>query len=87
MEVTIAEQRHSPRYALHAELDIRTERGVVPAFVTDVSREGMFVSTRQRFTVGDSFQGRLCLAKPLNVTCIVARVLPGRGIGVRFVVD
>jgi len=87
MGAAVAETRHSPRYPLHAELDIRTEQGIVPAFVTDVSREGMFVSTRERFSIGQSFQARLHLAKPLMVKCVVARVVAGRGVGVRFVVD
>jgi len=87
VRATVAETRHSPRYPLHAELDIRTEQGIVPAFVTDVSREGMFVATRERFALGQSFQARLHLAKPLMVKCIVARIVAGRGVGVRFVVD
>lgn len=87
MGATVAETRHSPRYPLHAELHIRSESGVVPAFVTDVSREGMFVATRERFTVGQSFHARLHLAKPLMVKCVVARVVDGRGVGVRFMVD
>lgn len=87
MGATVAETRHSPRYALHAELDIRGEGGIIPAFVTDVSREGMFVATREHFTIGQSFQARLHLAKPLMVKCVVARIVDGRGIGVRFMVD
>jgi len=87
MGATVAEMRHSPRYPLHAELDIRTEQGIVPAFVTDVSREGMFVATRERFALGQSFQARLHLAKPLMVKCVVARVVARRGVGVRFVLD
>ena len=86
MGTSVATQERSPRYPLHAELDIRSERGIIPAFVTDVSRDGMFVSTHESFRVGQSFQARLRLAKPLLVKCVVARVVPGRGIGVRFMV-
>lgn len=86
--VTVAtEARRSPRYPLHAELEIRTTRGVIPAQVIDISREGMFIATREQLAPGDTFQARLRLAKPLTVTCIVSRVLPGRGVGLRYVVS
>ncbi len=80
------EARRSPRYALHAELLIRSDEGIIPAQVIDVSREGMFIATHESFAVGQGFEARLCLAKPLKVTCIVARIVPDRGIGVRYVV-
>ncbi len=81
------ETRHSPRYPLHAELEIRSPRGIVPAQVMDISREGMFIATRESFSVGQTFPARLRLTTPLTVTCVVARVLPGRGIGLRYVVS
>lgn len=82
-----AEARHSPRYPLHTELEIRSERGIIPAQVIDISREGMFVATREPLALGDTFEARLRLAKPLTLTCVVSRVLPGRGVGLRYVVS
>lgn len=82
-----AEARRSPRYPLHTELEIRSADGIVPAQVIDISREGMFIATRAPLAVGDTFEARLRLAKPLLVHCEVARILPGRGFGLRYVVS
>jgi len=82
-----AEARRSPRYSLHTELEIRSQDGVIPAQVIDISREGMFIATRQELLPGQTFQACLRLTKPLNVTCVVARVLPGRGVGLRYVIS
>lgn len=82
-----AEARRSPRYTLYAELEIRSADGVIPAQVLDISREGMFVATRQELLPGQTFQACLRLSRPLTVTCVVTRVLPGRGAGLRYVVS
>jgi len=81
------EARRSPRYPLHTELEIRSARGIIAAQVIDISREGMFIATRAPLAVGDTFEARLRLAKPLVVQCEVARILPGRGFGLRYVVN
>ena len=82
-----ATARRSPRYPLHAELEIETPQGIVPSQVIDISRECMFVSTRETFTLGQRFRARLRLAKPLRVTCEVSRVVRDRGIGLRYVIS
>ncbi len=82
-----SEQAHrAERFPLHAELEIYNGRETRTGMVMDVSKDGMFVATDQRFHVGQSFPARLLLAKPLAVTCVVARIVPGRGVGLRYFV-
>ena len=50
-----------------------------------MSQEGMMLRMPQPLWVGAAFKGRMALATPLVVDCVVRRVVPGQGMGVEFV--
>ena len=50
--------------------------------VTNVSRNGLFVEMAEPPSLGSRFTTRLALNVPLELDCLVRRVVPGRGIGV-----
>jgi len=86
--MSIPERRTYPRYAvqLHALLNATIESGSQewPALVTDIARGGMFLVSNTPLWVGAASKARILLDPPLELDCIVRRVLPNWGIGVMF---
>ena len=67
-------------------MDVEVQWGteVLPGLVTDVSTVGMFIAMGNPLWVGASFTAKILLGEPIEVPCVVRRVLPGRGMGVGF---
>ncbi len=80
----VPERRKYPRYGVQFDAKIESGTEASPAFVTDISMEGMFLVTDTPLLVGASFTARVLLHPPLVLPCVVRRVLPGRGMGVKF---
>lgn len=83
--VTLPERRKHPRYPLQADVELQWGFESLPALATDISMGGMFIATSNPLWMGASFTARLLLGQPLNLSCTVRRVLPGKGMGVLFV--
>jgi hypothetical protein len=68
------------------QFDVELQWGfeVLPALITDVSLGGMFIATNNPLWVGATFTAKVLLGEPLNLHCVVRRVLPGKGMGVLF---
>lgn len=65
-------------------MDIEIEGKTFRAFMTDISADGMFIVAANPLWVGAVFKARVHVADDLRVTCVVKRVMVGRGMGVRF---
>lgn len=78
-------KRRSPRYSFRARLDVEWGSTALRAEVCDLSREGMMLRIPQPLWVGATFRARMALTEPLEVDCVVRRVVPGQGMGVEFV--
>jgi hypothetical protein len=76
--------RRSPRYPFRARLAVEWGSAVLGAEVCDLSREGMFLRIAQPLWVGATFSARMALEEPIEVDCVVRRVVPGHGMGVEF---
>ena len=83
--MSLIPKRRSPRYTFRARLDVEWGSTALRAEVCDLSREGMQLSMPQPLWIGATFKARMALAEPLEVDCVVRRVLPGQGMGVEFV--
>lgn len=79
------ERRKFPRYPIQFDVELQWGFEVLPALITDISLAGMFIATNNPLWVGASFTARVALAEPLELHCVVRRVLPGKGMGVLFV--
>jgi hypothetical protein len=78
-------KRRSPRYCFRAMLDVEWGSTAIRAEVCDLSREGMMLRMPQPLWVGATFRARMALSEPVEVDCVVRRVVPGQGMGVEFV--
>lgn len=79
-----AERRRHPRIPLHAQVEIEWGSEILRGVATDISQGGLFIETSDPLWVGAAFSGRVLLADPLAVECVVRRVVPGQGMGVEF---
>ncbi len=77
--------RRSPRYPFRAKLVVEWGSAVLRAEVYDLSAGGMFLRMPQPLWVGATFTAKMALVEPLEVDCVVRRVVPGHGMGVEFV--
>lgn len=80
------ERRRSPRYPFDGVLEIEWGSATLAGRVRDISSGGMQVEIADPLWIGASFSARLALDTPLRLDCVVARVEPGRAMGIRFVV-
>jgi len=83
--VTFLERRSNPRYGFQGEVEIAWGSSQLRAMVSDISKGGMFVVAANPLWVGATFSARVLLDTPLEVDCVVRRVLPGRGMGIQFI--
>ncbi len=82
--MSVPERRKSPRYHFTAGVEIEWGSQLLKVSSSDISRGGMFVLTGDPLWVGAEFAARVLLEEPLQVDCIVRRVVPGKGMGVEF---
>jgi hypothetical protein len=73
-----------PRYPFHAGLLLEWGSALLRAEVTDLSSRGMFVKMTNPLWIGAQFRAKMALKEPLEVHCVVRRVVPERGMGVEF---
>lgn len=78
------ERRRHARVALHIPVEIEWGSETLNAEVQDISLGGMFIATPNPLWVGARFASRLRAADPLDLDCVVRRVVPGSGMGVEF---
>jgi hypothetical protein len=76
------ERRLARRCVFDAPLEIEWGSSTLPARVSQISANGMFVEIDQPLWVGARFDARLGLQPPLLLQCTVRRVAPGQGMGV-----
>lgn len=84
MAPTGVERRRFARVSVQAPLEIEWGSETLHASVEDISLGGMFISTPNPLWVGARFASRLLLTHPMDLDCVVRRVVPGRGMGVEF---
>jgi hypothetical protein len=77
-----AERRFARRCIFDASLEIEWGSSTLPARVSEISANGMFVEIDQPLWIGARFDARLGLQPPLLLQCTVRRVAPGQGMGV-----
>lgn len=82
--MTQPERRRHPRYPFQSDVELQWGFEVLPALITDVSLGGMFIATHNPLWVGATFTAKIVLGEPLDLQCVVRRVLPGKGMGVLF---
>ncbi len=82
--MSVPERRKSPRYHFTAGVEIEWGSQLLKVSSSDISRGGMFVLTGAPLWVGAEFAARVLLEEPLQVDCVVRRVVPGEGMGVQF---
>jgi hypothetical protein len=63
-------------------LEIEWGSARLKARTCDISASGMFIEADDVLWVGAGFRARLVAENPLWLDCFVARVEPGRGMGV-----
>lgn len=78
------ERRRQLRYACKINVVIGWGSNMLSGIARDLSAEGMFVETRDPLWLRAEFTARLSLPEPIEVDCVVKRVVPGQGMGVQF---
>jgi hypothetical protein len=86
LETVIAktERRHFLRRKFRGKLEMEWGSIVLSGDVRDIGPRGLFVELTPPLWIGASFRARLLLNPILLLDCTVARVEPGKGIGVVF---
>jgi hypothetical protein len=79
-----SELRAAPRYPFRAGLLVEWGSALLRAEVTDVSSRGMFIEMPSPLWIGAQFRAKMALADPVELECVVRRVVPARGMGVEF---
>ena len=79
-----SERRKYTRYGFQSDVEIVFGSETCRAFITDISMGGMFVITETPLLIGSPCAVRLLFTPPLEVDCVVRRVIPGRGMGVEI---
>jgi PilZ domain-containing protein len=80
--VSSSERRRAPRYQCRVVLEIEWGSARLKARTYDISASGMFIEAEDVLWVGAGFRARLATDSPVWLECFVARVEPGRGMGV-----
>ena len=76
------DRRMAPRYCFYAALEIDWGSKALWGRVRDISRDGMFIEIAEWPWVNAHFSARLSLDTPLEMECVVRRIVAGQGIGV-----
>lgn len=79
-----SERRKYTRYGFQSDVDIVFGSETRRAFITDISMGGMFIVTETPLLIGSPCAVRLLFTPPLELDCVVRRVIPGRGMGVEI---
>jgi PilZ domain-containing protein len=79
-------RREFERFQFEVRTQAVWESGTTWGRVTDVSRNGLFIELAEPPGFGAHFTANLALNVPLQLHCVVRRVVPGRGIGVSLAV-
>jgi hypothetical protein len=82
--VRFSERRKYPRYGFQSDVEIVFGSETRRAFITDISIGGMFVITETPLLVGSPCKVRLLFTPPLELDCVVRRVIPSRGMGMEI---
>lgn len=80
----LSERRKYTRYGFQSDVEIVAGSETRRAFITDISMGGMFVVTDAPLLVGTPCAVRLLFTPPLELECIVRRIMPGKGMGVEI---
>jgi PilZ domain len=75
-------RREFGRYRFQVAVEIEWRSKKLWGRATDISRTGMFIEVADPPCVRESFKVRLALNLPLQLDCVVRRIVAGRGIGV-----
>ena len=78
------ERRHFLRRKFRGKLEMEWGSAILSGDVRDIGPRGLFVELTPPLWVGAAFRARLILKPILLLDCTVARVEPGKGIGVVF---
>ena len=81
----MVERRRSPRHLLKADVEIEWGSTTLQASVNAIGGTGMFIESNNPLWVGAEFRARVLLEQPLEVNCVVRRVVSVVGMGVEFV--
>jgi hypothetical protein len=81
---TGSERRYSQRKKFRGDIEIEWGSAVLGGNVRDISPRGLFVELVPPLWLGAAFRARLNVHPVLLLDCTVARVEPGKGIGVIF---
>jgi hypothetical protein len=79
-------RRATPRYQFHVHAELVWQSRRSWGRVVNISQGGMFIEVENPFRVNTVFSAYLALNAPLHLICKVARISPGRGIGVSILV-
>lgn len=80
----LPERRRHPRIPFQKPIEIEWGSTTLQTTTGDLSVGGMFVHMPDPLWVGAGFSAKVLLDEPLQVDCVVRRVVPRTGIGVEF---
>jgi len=86
MELSRRLRREFERFKFEVKTFVIWQSGKAWGRVTDISRNGLFIEITESPGLGGHFTAHLALRVPLQLHCLVRRVVPGRGVGVGFAV-
>jgi hypothetical protein len=81
-ELIVRLRREITRYRFHADAEIVYRSQSAWGRVADIGRGGMFIEVADPPPLGARFAVRIALNVPLELDCVVRRVIKGRGVGV-----
>ncbi|MHB8411665.1 MAG: PilZ domain-containing protein [Candidatus Acidiferrales bacterium] len=79
-----SDRRRHARYLCNARVKITWGEVTLSATLRNISASGMYLETHEPLWLRAEFSARVLLPEALNVTCIVRRVEPGKGMVVEF---
>ena len=82
----VAERRISVRYQFSADIEIEWCSKKIWGHVVNVSRSGMFIELPNMPVLNAMFSAKLALNQPLQLECVVRRIVPRYGIGVTIAI-
>jgi hypothetical protein len=82
----IGEHRISVRYQFSADIEIEWCSKKIWGHVLNISRSGMFIEIPNLPVLNAMFPAKLALNQPLQLECVVRRIVPRYGIGVTIAI-
>jgi hypothetical protein len=79
-----SERREFYRRKFMATLEIEWGSSTLTGVVRDIGPRGLFALLMPPLWIGAAFSARLMLNPPISLNCMVTRVEPGSGIGIKF---